>query len=225
MEMNNIEKLRLQKNMSVQQLADSMETNIRQVYRLQNGDRKLTIEWMEKLSNALNCTLDDLKSSLGDNTTSLPTGAIPIKGFASLPVLGSVQAGAFLVVDENQTPIGDLLHIDVPLMDGFDADKHYLLKVIGDSMNKRIPDGYYAICVEINGKSPKIGDIVVVERLKDGGQLVETTIKRLSEQNGRRALVPESYDPKFTTIYPDKETNGTEVRVVAVVVKAISGGF
>lgn len=66
---------------------------------------------------------------------------------------------------------------------------------------------------------------VVVERLKDGGQLVETTIKRLSEINGRRALMPESHDQKFTTIYPDKEINGTEIRVVAIVVNAIAGGF
>lgn len=177
---------------------------------------------VEKYAKAFGVSVEWLITGKG---ASLPEGAIPIKGFASLPVLGNVQAGTFIMVDDNQTPMSDLLHISVPLVEGFDADKHYLLKVIGDSMNKRIPDGYYAICVEINGKSPKIGDIVVVERLKDGGQLVETTIKRLSEVNGRRALVPESYDPKFTTIYPDKEINGTEIRVVAVVVNAIAGGF
>lgn len=71
----------------------------------------------------------------------------------------------------------------------------------------------------------KIGDIVVVERLKDGGQLIETAIKRLLDLNGRRELVPESHDPKFTIIYPDAEDHGTEVKIVAKVVNAIAGGF
>lgn len=212
---------RKQAKMTQQALADAMGVSRVAVIKWENGTNKPSTGKLSELATALNITMPVL---LGESS-SLPKDAIPIKGFASLPVLGNVQAGTFIMVDDNQTPVPDLLHISVPLVEGFDADKHYLLKVIGDSMNKRIPDGYYAICVEINGQAPKIGDIVVVERLKDGGQLVETTIKRLSEINGRRALVPESYDPKFTTIYPDKEINGTEIRVVAVVVNAIAGGF
>lgn len=221
--MNRIEEFRKKKKWTAKHLAELVGTSAPQIFRLEKGERKLSQDWMERISKVLDCSPADLISD--PDTSPLPTGAIPIKGFASLPVLGSVQAGAFLVVDENQIEVVDLPHIDVPLVSDYAPEKHYLLKVIGDSMNKRIPDGYHAICVEFNGMEPKIGDIVVVERLKDGGQLVETTIKRLSEINGRCALVPESHDPKFTTIYPDQENKGTEVKVVAKVVNAIAGGF
>ncbi|NRA88322.1 MAG: helix-turn-helix domain-containing protein [Rhizobiales bacterium] len=222
--MNNIKELRLLKKLSVQNLADKIDTTVRQIYRLEKGERNLTQDWMVRLAKVLECEPADI---ISDATTNiLPEGAIPMpSGFALLPVLGAVQAGTWLEVDDQQVEVCDLEHIKVPLVADYSADKHFLLKVIGDSMNKKIPNGYYAICVcadGVNNGFPSVGNMVVVERTRFNGSMKEVTIKRFKVVDGRDVLIPESYDDKYKPIYPDQEKDeGTEVKFVAKVVGTI----
>ena len=225
--MNRIEEFRKNKKWTAKHLAELVGTSAPQIFRLEKGERKLSQDWMERIAKVLECTPADLISS---DSSPLPEGPIPlISGFKSLPVLGNVQAGHWLDQDEQQTPTSELQHIDVPLVAPYDADKHYLLKVIGDSMNKVIPNGYYVVCVSTNGDcsiKPSVGDVVVVERTRFNGQMREVTIKRFAHIGARDVLVPESHDPKFKPVYPDEDKEaGTEVKIVAKVVNAVAGGF
>ena len=52
---NNIGFLRKKNGLSMQELADTVGTSQQQIDRLEKGQRKLTAEWMDKLSKALNC--------------------------------------------------------------------------------------------------------------------------------------------------------------------------
>lgn len=72
---NRIAELRAAKNWSQQDLADAAGTTNQQIGRLENGNRKLTVDWLERIASALKVTPKDL---LADDT---------------VPLVGYVRAG------------------------------------------------------------------------------------------------------------------------------------
>lgn len=58
--MNRIKALRKQKGMTMKELADEIGTSQQQIDRLEKSHRRLTVDWMEKLSSALQCEVTDL---------------------------------------------------------------------------------------------------------------------------------------------------------------------
>lgn len=60
---NRIRILRKKRGMTMQALASSMGTSQQQIDRLEKGQRRLTVEWMEKLSDALDCSITELLPS------------------------------------------------------------------------------------------------------------------------------------------------------------------
>lgn len=68
--MNRIREIRKAKKLTLQKVADLADTTVQQVQRLERGDRKLTIEWMERLAKALNCKPAELlPESFGNEQT------------------------------------------------------------------------------------------------------------------------------------------------------------
>ena len=61
---NNIKKIRLSKNLKLREVAEKAGTSTQQIQRLEKGDRKLTTEWLERLSGALDCQPSDIVSML-----------------------------------------------------------------------------------------------------------------------------------------------------------------
>lgn len=57
---NNIEKLRLAKGWTMQQLADKMDTQRAQINKLEKGHIQLKEFWLVKLSKALECDISDI---------------------------------------------------------------------------------------------------------------------------------------------------------------------
>lgn len=57
---NNIEKLRLAKGWTMQQLADKMDTQRAQINKLEKGHIQLKEFWLIKLSKALECDISDI---------------------------------------------------------------------------------------------------------------------------------------------------------------------
>ena len=57
---NNIEKLRLAKGWTMQQLADKMDTQRAQINKLEKGHIQLKEFWLLKLSQALECNISDI---------------------------------------------------------------------------------------------------------------------------------------------------------------------
>lgn len=57
---NKIKELRNKKGITLQQLADVLNSTKTQVQRLESGTRRLTLGWMERIAKALDCSPKDL---------------------------------------------------------------------------------------------------------------------------------------------------------------------
>lgn len=107
----------------------------------------------------------------------------PFVETASVPVVGVVQAGAWLESDGPWE--GEEESIPVVPDPRYAPHRQWAVLVKGDSVNEVIGDGEFAHCVDIDcGREIKEGDLVVVERVRHQGGLVETTIKEV-RQNGK----------------------------------------
>ena len=55
-----IRELRQRKGLTMKELADAVGTSQQQVDRLEKGHRRITLDWLERLSNALDCSVIDM---------------------------------------------------------------------------------------------------------------------------------------------------------------------
>ena len=102
--------------------------------------------------------------------------ALPLPAAGGFPVISWVQAGTW--TEARDLPAGTArLHSPVPC--GPDT---FVLKVAGDSMAPRFPDGDY---IFVDPDLPAESGGFVVVRLPEGG---DATFKQLVEEDGRRFL-------------------------------------
>lgn len=146
-----------------------------------------------------------------------------------LPVRYKVQAGLWYEVDAEEPP--EQLQLAVLPDPRFAAFPQWLEKVVGDSVDLRIPGGHYVHVIDAQemGYAPRHGDWVVVERRRDQGAVRERTIKQVDARDGHVHLVPRSRNPKWSE--PVDYAAGTrggdavEVIIVGLVVSAIDPNF
>lgn len=107
----------------------------------------------------------------------------------------------------------------------FPPAAQYLLRIRGESMNRIARDGDLILCLDFlqSGIDIKSGDVVVVERSRDGGHTIERTAKRVVRHNGEIELRPESTDPRFQepVVFNDHDEDTAEVRIIAKVLNVI----
>jgi transcriptional regulator with XRE-family HTH domain len=63
---NKIRDVRKQCGLTIQQLADKAKTSHAQIVRLEKGDRRLTVEWIDRIATALQC--DPMELIVSNNT-------------------------------------------------------------------------------------------------------------------------------------------------------------
>lgn len=150
------------------------------------------------------------------------------KELSELPLLGVVEAGTWREADNMGT---EPTKIAAPRDARYPKSNQYLLEVRGISMDrcKPIPlmPGTLIRCVDFRSGeiSLKTGQIVVVERKRDGGHLIETTVKRVSLFADRTELHPESSSPAHQPITIYNTGHGqdrTTIEVIAIVTAIIS---
>lgn len=158
--------------------------------------------------------------------TGKESAALPVETVAhTLPLIGEVQAGAWkeaaMYEAERQEPIL------TPASDIVSGARQFWLRIVGDSVNKIIPDGGHALCISTfdwardsedlfrraNGK------LVVVERERAG--MHELTIKRLVVDGDAAELHSVSDNPRHQGAISLTETSEDEVRIIAVVTRAM----
>lgn len=140
---------------------------------------------------------------------------------AFLPVLHRVQAGYWIEVEvaSQEYPAPPQSVAPSPAYEGY---PQWLELVVGDSMNREVPEGSFVHVVDAIelGYAPASGDLVVVERRRDQGRLRERTVKQVEiGANGRVELWPRSHNPDWNkplTLASDEE--GVEVQVVGLVI-------
>ncbi|MNJ34208.1 LexA repressor [compost metagenome] len=116
------------------------------------------------------------------------------------PLYGSISAGLPL----EMIPVED--YIDVPKTVAEQYPNAFLLKVSGDSMNRVVPSGAYALITPC--KEAANGDVVAVS--VNG---FEATLKRIYKLQNTTVLEPDSYNPEHRaqTYNSDEESEMIQI--------------
>lgn len=110
-------------------------------------------------------------------------------------VIGKVAANTWLDVEDMNFSYDDMY--SVPALTLYPDDWQFGLVVEGNCLNKIANDGDVLSCLNllVSNESPIEGDLVIVERKRYGGQMVQRTAKRLRRSAQGYELWPESTDP------------------------------
>lgn len=198
--MNRLRDLREAIGLSQARLAELAGTTQPTVYRLESSQRKLSKKWAEALAPHLRVTPQEL---MFDDSVPALTG---------LRVEGISRAGQWLDITLMEDDESDREVITAARDQRYPHAHQYALKVAGDSMNLRFPDGCYVICAAWPdiGLDLKPGMVLHVER-HTAAHTVETTIKKFAVRGGCRYLDPESDNPHWK---PIALTGGDDIEVL-----------
>lgn len=119
------------------------------------------------------------------------------KNYYMTPVYGQISAGQPNWVEEN---IEGRIPIDTDLMDIYNPEEYFFLRVNGESMNKVIKNGAFALIHKQD--TVENGEIAVV--LVNG---YDATLKKFTKQGDLIILEPNSTDESFETQVYDKTTS------------------
>ena len=194
-----IAEARIAKGWSQQELADNMETTQQTIQRYESGARDIKSSVLIKLSSVLDVTISYL---LG-----LENASIPNNSTVDVPSYGSIAAGTPIEMVEvkDSQPVPLKVHERFP--------KAFLLKVEGESMNRILPNGSYAL-VDPDQKEPISGKPYAV--CVNG---YDATIKRVRRLNNGFELIPDSNDPTYVpTVYNYNEPGTEPVTIIGRVV-------
>lgn len=127
-----------------------------------------------------------------------------------------IEADAFVELPTEAHP--------VPPDARFSGFDQWLEVVVGDSVNLKIPEGFFAHVIDAIGLgyAPRHGDFVVVERRRQQGAIRERSIKQVRvTATGLIELWPYSTNPKWNgpLVVGDSDPT-TETEVVGLVVGA-----
>lgn len=210
--MNRIKELRKARGLSLEKVAQGADTTKGQIQKLENGTRRLTQEWMERIAPVLGCKPFEL---IWTDDVKEPFELSNIE--SHLQVKGKVAAGQWLEVSLMDDDKYQMIPVDrIEKYSG----RQYALRVEGDSIDKYARDGEYIICLAFAdlGREVKTGDLVVVERTDSAGR-VEATVKRVRVAGSRVELWPESTNPKLQNkIVIDNGDPDVEVRITGLVI-------
>ncbi|ETK29926.1 hypothetical protein ERIC1_1c34850 [Paenibacillus larvae subsp. larvae DSM 25719] len=190
----NLKKLRTEKGVTKSELARRIGVSDVMVGYWESGKNEPRMGKVEMIAEVLGVTTDDL---LFDADTAKEF--IPVKGRScQVPLYGSIAAGIpleMIQVDE---------YIEIPEYMCVSYPKAFLLKVSGDSMNKIVPNGSYALidpCTEVTN-----GEVAAV--VVNGS---EATLKRFYKLQNTIVLEPDSYNPDHVakTFNVSEDTNTT----------------
>lgn len=174
------------------------------------------IHTLEKLAPVLKAPVEWLAFGIGALTEAV-SSAVQLY----LPVTGEVQAGMYR---EHDTSIDHPVYppLPVPADPRWPASAQFALITRGTSINRVAEDGDFLACVDAQAinYSGREGDLVIVQRSRFGGAMIERTAKRYRKKEEVFELWPDSTDPEFQTpiiVDPHDPEEGTEIRILALV--------
>lgn len=196
-----IAETRVAKGWTQADLAKRIGTTQQQIARYESGSNDVKSSVLIKMSAAMGVTISYLLGLESEKIDSSPDS------FVDVPLYGSIAAGKpmEMVAVEGSHPIPTKVREKYP--------DSFLLKVEGDSMNRVLPNGCYALVdprqtADCNGAPYAV--------CVNG---YDATIKRVRKLNNGFELVPDSNDPTYekkTYNYnePDTDTITVIGRVV-----------
>ena len=200
--MNRIKKLREEFHMTQQELADKLNGAKSTIAMYENETRKPSMEVLLKLSEIFNCSIDYL---LGKSDIKNPD--LKNKLFL-IPIIGKVAAGKPIFANEN---IEGYLPIDPLMYNLTSSNGFFFLQIQGESMNKLIKNGSYALIKKQD--YAENGDVIVA--IVNGDD--EATVKRYKQLNKQFIMLePVSEDSSFQPITIDLKS--TKFSIIGKVV-------
>lgn len=192
---NNLKKIRQEKEMTQEELAKKINTSRSNIANYENDKNMPSIEILNNLSEALNCSTDYLlgKSDKKTNTSDIDNLD---KKIYMCPVYGQISAGQPNWAEEC---IEGRLPLDPDFMGIVNPEEHFFLRVNGESMNKIVKNGAFALIHKQD--YVENGEIAVV--LVNG---YDATLKKFTKQGDLVILEPQSKDDSFETQVYDKNT-------------------
>lgn len=195
---NRLKEMRERAGMTQQELSERLGITQQSVYYYEKGSRDIKASMLISMASALGCTVSEL---LGIDSVS----GNPITEQSSMrnvPLLGSIAAGTPIEMRavDNSFPVPARIMEQHP--------HAFLLRVDGESMNRVLPNGSYALVdpcddVESNGKPYAV--------CVNG---YDATIKRVRRLSNGFELAPDSTDPTFRSVVYDYGIEGTETITV-----------
>lgn len=179
--------------------------------------------------NIRNDKLHDLAAALQlDATALLQNQYLPIEQVEELKnskapagyvaVIGKVAANTWLSVDDMDFGYEDIEY--VPSISDYPVSYQFGLSIVGNCLNKIANHGDRLVCLDIIKAHINVepNDLVIVERSRYDGQMVERTAKRIRQTADGFELWPESNDPAHQTpIKLDSAQEGETVRLIGKV--------
>lgn len=158
-----------------------------------------TLESVKNIANAMNLSIDELLRILDDEQEFKMNEEAPKfeePQYYLCPVYGQISAGQPNWAEEN---IEGRIPIDTNLMNIVNPEEHFFLRVNGESMNKIVKNGAFALIHKQD--DVENGEIAVV--LVNG---FDATLKKFTKQGDLIILEPQSNDESFKTQVYDKNT-------------------
>lgn len=188
--MNRLKELRLQKGKLQEDIGKVIGVSGRAIGNYETGKRDMSPEIILKLAKYFNVSTDYLlgksdEKNIDNNET-----------YYMCPVYGKISAGQPNWAEEC---IEGRIPIEPELMNIINPEEYFFLKVNGESMNKIIKNGAYALIHKQD--FVENGEIAVV--LVNG---YDATLKKFSKQEDIIVLTPESTEDSFKQQIYTKET-------------------
>jgi SOS-response transcriptional repressor LexA len=177
----------------------------------ENGSRKFEADEASVYARKFKVSVEWLLTGKAGNVLTNVTAPL-----ATINVIGTIRAGLWQDVDVGDSGVYDT----APAAPNVPPEWQYAFRVEGTSLNKIANPGDILICLDAikSRYDMQDGDLVVVERSRYSGQMVERTAKRIRRSAAGFELWPGSTDPAFQTpIVIDGKENGDEVSVIAKV--------
>lgn len=195
-----IRRLIKEKYGSIPRFAEVIDMPVTSVYNaLSRGMKNTRTELTDKIYRALNIDWDTAKL---DDFRGLKVKGVTTYNFVEVPLYGAIAAG---------TPI-EMIEVEgthpVPKKVADQYPESFLLEVKGESMNRILPNGCYALvdpCEDVDHDGKPYAVCV------NG---YDATIKRVKKLNNGFQLVPDSTDPTYAPETFNYNEPGTETITV-----------
>ena len=205
---NNINAIRIHYGLSQERFAEAIGTSQTTVSAWECGESTPRKNNVNKILAALpELQFDDVMSEERGFARKVSAPVNRRTVFAPVPLYGTVAAGVAI----EMLPVDDMKEAPARYVD--DDPDAYLVRVRGESMNRKIHDGMYAL-VSPKYTEPNEHDMFLVT--VNG---YDATIKKVRKLENGVELVPDSYDPTFRPkIYDFGEMDTPEIRILGKVV-------
>lgn len=194
-----LKKLRKQRDLTQQKLADDLGIAKSTISMYENGRREPDFETSEAIADYFNVRLDDLLGRKNNPFAGLPSNIIPIPKMKKIPLLGTIACGEPILAEEN---------IDAYISIDENSDATFALKCKGDSMiTARIFDGD----VVYIRPQPDVENGEIAAVLIDN----EATLKKVYKAKNKITLSP--CNPMYADmVYTDEQLNQIKILGKAV---------